>query len=101
MYEESVVGWRQDAERKIKYLLDKLAAPMDISLSIQAPKDYSDVYETALTMLSWTTDETIKLDADSFRNLVMDEWDWSKAWVFSNARYSSSVEEYGRTKKLI
>jgi hypothetical protein len=101
MYTEAVTGWRQDAERKIKSLLDKLASPMDISISLPAPRDYSEVYETALQMLAWTTDEVITLDADSFRNLVMDEWDWSKAWVFSNARYSESVTNYGNQKRYL
>lgn len=101
MYAESVAGWRQEAERKIKSLLDKLASPMDISISLPAPKDYSDVYDTALKMLAWTTDEEITLDADSFRNLVMDEWDWSKAWVFSNARYSEAVTMYGNQKRYL
>jgi poly(A) polymerase Pap1 len=101
MYEEAVTGWRHDTEKKIRSLLDRLTSPMDISISIPAPKDYSDVYETALNMLTWTTDKTIKLDADSFRNLVMDEWDWSKSWIFSNARYSSTVEEYGKAKKIL
>lgn len=103
MYLEAVTGFKKDAKRQLERLLAKIGdnEVADVYLSVGAPKDMSSVYDTAIKMLNWTQDETIELDANTFRNLVMDEWDWMQSWLASNARYSETADVYGKSKGYI
>jgi hypothetical protein len=66
--------------------------------SLRVPKDYSEVYQTAIGMLKAHTEQTVELDADVYRHLMEDQWDWFQEWVTSNAAYSAGTRAYGASK---
>ncbi len=61
------------------------------SFSIAAPADFSEVYVNSIGMLEWSTEETVELGADEFRQLVRDEWDWQSGFLATNAAYSGQA----------
>lgn len=98
------------AEAKAGYILkakqeltEKLAAlelnkAVSVSSSLKVPKDYSTIYSTTIAMLESHTGTEIELSASEYRQLVEDEWDWTRDFVGSNSHYSSSTRNYGLSK---
>lgn len=62
-----------------------------LNFDLYAPQDYTKVYDTAIKMLEMHTEETIELQSEQVRCLVMDEWDWSNQFIASNAAYSETA----------
>lgn len=62
-----------------------------LSFSLSPPVDYSEVYKNTIAMLEWNTQEEVELQADEFRQLVRDEWDWTDSFLASNSAYSQGA----------
>lgn len=54
---------------------------------LREPSDYTNVYDTAITMLELHSDSEVTLNATQVRSLVQDDWDWSPDFVASTSRY--------------
>lgn len=59
--------------------------------ALTVPVDYRSAYDTVITMLEWSTNTEITLEADEFRQFVQDQWDWKDGFIQSNAGYSSTA----------
>lgn len=94
------------AEAKANYLstvragLEKVLAKLDagkykendyISVSFNPPKDYTEVYDQAISMFELETRETMLLDQQQFASLLLDKWDWKNDFIASNSAYLSEV----------
>lgn len=94
------------AEAKANYLatvrsgLEKALAKLDagkyketeyISVSFNPPKDYTEVYDQAISMFELETRETMLLDQQQFASLLLDKWDWKNDFLTSNSAYLSEV----------
>lgn len=84
-------------ETVIKLLDEALAAarekkqiPLIRIARLVQPQDHTVDYDRALLMLEMSEDDTITIDEHTFRNLVLDEWEWSRAWAVSNSTYTQS-----------
>lgn len=53
------------------------------------PTSYEDSYTRAIRMLELSVDEVIELDASTFSQLVLDEWQWKQAFSTSNSTYKA------------
>ncbi len=69
-----------------------------LSIRLEPPEDHTAEYNTAIQMAEWSTENTITLTSDEFRNFVMDEWDWLGLWLVQNRNYSASTNEYAEKK---
>lgn len=58
---------------------------------LQRPVSHEKDYDRALRMLELEVNDTITLDEEGMRNLVMDEWSWSEHFTASNKLYRDSV----------
>lgn len=45
------------------------------------PQSYEKSYSKALRMLELSVDDTIEIPADTFNQLVLDEWEWKQNFV--------------------
>ena len=63
------------------------AIPRGLPPSMVMPVSYVADYDRALRMLDFAIDNQIELDEDAFRNLVMDEWQWTERFAASNSLY--------------
>jgi len=100
---ESRAGYIKRAKElmleKAKLLEAGEAEPLLFEIS--PPQDHSATYETAIQMMEMHTGETVKLCADEFRCLIMDEWNWSASWFSQNAVFSQKARTVGTDKGYI
>ena len=72
-YEEACVKFLEEALEHVKSgVFDR----EKITLSLIKPENYSDEYQRILDMLEYSVDETLTLDADTFRAYFKGEWTW-------------------------
>jgi hypothetical protein len=61
-------------------------------MELDPPQDHTKVYDVAIRMLEMSTQDEVKLSADEFNQLILDEWDWSDTFFGTNARYSELAQ---------
>ncbi len=84
--ENYVVQARKALEKRLGQILE--GRVVDLAFHLTPPLDHSEVYRGAIQMLEWTTDDFVELQADEFRQLVMDEWNWKGDFFASASAYS-------------
>lgn len=91
---EARVGYIEKAKEELKERLEKLqnGEMTNLAFSLYVPKDYSSVYKTSISMLEWNKSATVELEADEFRQLVEDQWDWTDGFLVSNVAYSRTAK---------
>lgn len=62
-----------------------------INVSFSPPKDYTEVYDSAIALFELETREVIPMDQEQFTSLVLDKWHWKNDFLASNAGYSLSA----------
>ena len=92
---EAREGYIKKAMREVERRLLELrkGRVVTLSFSLSPPVDHSEVYRSAIQMLEWNTEDKIELKADEFRQLVMDEWDWSRSFLVGNSLYSKTASD--------
>ena len=83
-------GYVEKAEKELELRLEQLRKGKVVSLSfaLTPPMDYSEVYKNVISMMEWNTNEFVELQADEFRQLVNDEWDWKQNFLRGTMAYS-------------
>ncbi len=64
--------------------------PIKLAFGLVQPMDQTKQYDQAIQMLQLHMNEEIDVDAETFRNLVMDDWQWTRQWAASNSGYTTS-----------
>jgi hypothetical protein len=95
-------GYVEKAKAKLAAKLDELSSGKLVALrfDLQVPEDHTDDYDLAIRMVELHTEDTIEMTSTDVRTLMMDEWDWLRSFLFTNARYANSAAEYARTRGL-
>lgn len=98
--EEAKKGFFEKAKAALQQRLKELedGTLRSLRFSLEPPVDYSAVYRTAIRMLKMHTQPTIVLEAEEFRNLVEDDWDWSRGFFQTNKSYSPTAERISEQK---
>jgi hypothetical protein len=65
-------------------------APIKLTFGLPEPADYTDEYTAALKALEWEISDTVTLDEESFRRLVLNEWRWAGHFAANTASYVAS-----------
>ena len=89
--EEAQEGYLEELKKTLRSRLEQIetdGTKKTFYLQIIAPEDHSEVYENSIEMLRWNEDEYVVLEADEFRQLVRNEWDWMEGFLAENAKYS-------------
>ena len=92
---EAREGYLKRARRALDAKLEEIRSGKIVALSfdLRPPLDYSSVYKTTIQMLKWNTAERVHLGADEFRQLVEDQWDWTRDFYSSSLAYSARASE--------
>lgn len=53
------------------------------------PVSYEDSYKRAIRMLELSVEDIIEVEEDVFNQLVLDEWNWKRGFIASNATYKA------------
>lgn len=94
---EAVDGYEKEAERLLEEHLDRLrdsagkSKPMLLRIFLDAPSDHTEDYDAAISMLQWSEDDTVEIDQQTFRNYVLDDWQWKRQFLASNSYYSATA----------
>ncbi len=86
---EYVVQARERVLGKLKEL--EKGRPVTLVFNLSPPQDYSEVYRSTIKMLEWNTAEVVELEADEFRQLVEDKWDWKDGFTASITPYAGGI----------
>lgn len=99
--QEARDGYIEQAREALEKRLEQLRTGELVSLAfhLAPPADYTEVYENSIAMLEWNTADTVELEADEFRQLVRDEWDWTEKFLAGNSPYSATALREVRQKK--
>ena len=99
--QEARDGYISQAREALEKRLEQLRTGELVSLifHLQPPADYTEVYENSIAMLEWNTADMVELEADEFRQLVRDEWDWTERFLAGNSTYSATALRETRKKK--
>lgn len=62
-----------------------------LQFSLRVPVDHTEDYTTAITMLEYSTEDTVRLNAQQVRNFIEDHWDWKEEFIAANAAYSGKA----------
>jgi uncharacterized protein YbcI len=90
---EARSGYVEKARKALEDRLEKIKNGKLVSLqfNLSAPQDYSDIYRIAIKLLNMDQSSTVKLTPKQFRNLILDEWDWTDQFLATNAAYSATA----------
>lgn len=96
---EARLGFVKQAQKALERELEKVKKtdpkrPMSINVHLVPPQDHSEVYINTISMLEWSTEDEIELQADEFRHLVRDEWEWTSSFLNTNATYSKQAFDW-------
>jgi len=90
---EALEGYRQKALEVFNDEVDKIKAGKKFRgyINLTQPADHTDDYNAVIGMLELTSDPNVELDEQSYRHLVLDEWDWKRQFLSSNSGYSKTA----------
>lgn len=80
---------REALSRKLDELNSGKLAALQFALTV--PQDMTKEYDAAICMLELHRSETVELDDEMVRCLVLNEWGWMSQFLLSNSRYSSTA----------
>lgn len=93
---EAQEGFQHKAKEALEHRLAQLKEGklVDLKFTLTPPRDYSSVYDTAISMMELSQEDTVELNHEQVRNLIQDEWDWKQDFIGVNALYSSTAAEW-------
>ena len=89
-YNEALVGYRE----KLLEILNKMIVDIkdekltSHTIDLIIPKSYVKSYDECIKMLEFSSPfGDIELDESDFRHFVLDNWEWSREFSYSNSTY--------------
>lgn len=100
-YKKAEDGWRIKMEDGLVRLSKQALKAADLVakgkdkydikfVNLPKPQSYVTQYDRVLGMLKMSVDENVKLDADSYDQYVLDQWQWSNAFANSTVAYAGA-----------
>jgi len=81
-YREVVIG---ELDKRLESA--QRGGPINLGFALPEPRDYTDSYDTAIQMLQWELEDTVTLDEHSFRQFVLNKWEWASQFAGSTQVY--------------
>lgn len=60
---------------------------INLGFALPEPVDYSDQYDTAISMLEWEVDEEVTLAEHDFQRYVLNKWEWARMFAANTQSY--------------
>ncbi len=88
-HEASMRVYRQEMVRVLGELLESAERNEDVEHNIQLerPQTFVQQYDRVIAMLTRCSEEEVELDSEGFDQIVLDQWEWSDTFTFSNSSY--------------
>lgn len=94
-YEEALAEFKARLIEDLQLAVKKVKKTDDVmdlekfKFKISFPEDHSQDYQDVIEMLEMSTDDTINLDAQSFKAYIKNEWVWQQSFKMTKALYNS------------
>ena len=95
IYNEAMAGYRASLKAVLTDALQELEdgnTPSIIRFSLRQPETHVREYNTAISMLEVSEDDTVILTRTQFSQYVEEQWDWKDYWATSNSEYSATAK---------
>lgn len=89
-YNNALIAYRGALIKAFKEALKKANNLEDVNhrVDVIRPLNYLESYDNVISMLEWTTEDTIELDQNEFRQYVQDAWGWKNEFTAVAASYA-------------
>jgi hypothetical protein len=83
-------GFRKRAIEELDRSLADAEKGNEIRLAVHLPKpeDHTEDYDREIRMLEMHQEDTVKIRAQLFDQIVMDRWGWSASFAATNSAYT-------------
>jgi len=92
-FEKALKKWRKTATKALRKAADKAEKDGDINQDplggLPKPVHYLKSYDTVIRRLQMEVEKTVELDDREFQSWVLDQWQWSGAFVGTTSLYNS------------
>jgi len=88
-YEKAKAGYIRVTTEQVKTYLTRLANGelLERAFLPAPPEDHTSDYDDVIAMMTWSTDDTIELGQQQFKQYFNDDWGWKENWMVSNTAY--------------
>ena len=106
MVKEAQEGYRKEAIEALTERLQGFHDPEKTKIDLvfpgmDPPVAYTEIYDTAISMLEFHQGDVISMAAEEVRNLMQDNWGWTENWLRLNQRYSKTVMSVATSKGFL
>jgi hypothetical protein len=93
IFEEALTGYKDKVVAELERHLQEVRAGKVrvIAVSLPEPSDHTRDYDRIISMCEMSVDEELELTQDEFASYVMDDWQWKRQFLSSNAGYSQTA----------
>lgn len=90
-YEKAIAGWTKEVIQLLQDDIKALqgGAKRRLTVCDPMPHDHTADYDRVIEMLKMSIDIHQTIDEATFRQYVMDDWQWKQVWTASTAKYLS------------
>lgn len=90
IFEEALEGYKVKVIEVLEQRLEEAKAGKryNACINLTQPVDQTREYDRAIAMFDMSVDDEVTLSERQFQCLVLDDWDWKRNFIFSNAAYS-------------
>jgi hypothetical protein len=90
IFEEAMIKYRERAVQELHNRLDEVSAggPIHLVINLPTPVDYTEQYTDAIERFDWHEGDEIELDAQEFKQYVLDKWGWEAAFAANTRSYT-------------
>jgi hypothetical protein len=94
IFEEALEGYREEAVRQLQDHIDRIRDGnlIRVMVSLPMPEDHTDDYDRVIGLIDMSEDAKVVLSDDEYASYVQDDWSWKRAFLTSNAYYSSTAK---------
>ena len=95
IFKEAAIGHRECVIKVLSARLEDIRCGKRISLyfGVTEPQDHTKDYDVAIAMVKMAVGDTVDLDRAQFQCYILDEWDWKRSFLHSNAHYSKTASD--------
>lgn len=94
-YQEALAEYQDRLLADLKLAVKKVNSTQnpielkDFRFNIQFPQNHEDDFKDVIEMLEMSVDQTINLDAESFKAYIKNEWSWQHHFQASKMAYAT------------
>ncbi len=105
-FKEAIAGFKvtyqEELDKMRDYIINTLTPSLDkcpMAIYLQIPQSHEKDYDTVIEMLEYSSSEQVVLNADQFKEYVLDQWGWSGQHHASNTLYAGKGGSIGDVVK--